>query len=406
MDEVHQLAGAALGSLIITQLYWLSGFLKMSMTGLSAQIKHTGHEQKLQTLLIGSIIAIFIAVIFVIFKGYIFDLGMHFANAQAEVEGSAKDYFSVRILGAPFALLNIIFIGFLIGQQKTKAVLLLQLVVNITNIAASLVFVYVFELGIVGVALATILAEFLMCVVAAYALKSIVFARHQSVVKALSHCITTIKRHHFTALYRLNLALFVRNILLQGTLAFVSFKGAQYGEVAIAVNTIILQFFTLIALGLDGIANALESLVGEQKGLRNHDSIKLWVKIGIIWSSLVALLYALVFAIFDLQITALLTHHVHIINEISRYSLIICLLPIIAHWCFLFDGIFVGLSKAKAMQNTMFISTFLGFAPAFLLFESLQNTGVWLAMLAFLAMRGLSQFCFYLKWSRQSRFFT
>lgn len=389
MDEVYFLAGASIGALIITQVYWVCGFMKMSITGLSAQAKGESSEAALRILLQACLLALVLAVLLLLSNQFILQLGLDFSKAEPNVSDSIVRYFSVRIWGAPAALINMVMIGWLIGQQKTKTVLVLQVIVNLTNILASLLFVFAFAWEIEGVAAATVVAEYLMLICAIVVVFK--WAIGQSNFKLISkqQYLAWFKLFQLKPLLQLNSHILIRNLALQFTLAFVTLKGAQYGAQAAAVNAIILQFFTLIALGLDGIANAVEALVGEAKGKKDIAKLSLQVRIALFWSSCLAVVYSVGFYYLDSPIVNLLTHHTSIITAIKDYIVIIVLLPVVSHWCFLFDGVFVGLSKGKPMRNSMLFSTLLVFLPVWLIFFDFNNMALWIAMLAFLLSRGL-----------------
>ncbi len=414
MEDVSILAGAAIGSLIITQLYWICGFLKMSVTGLSAQSVNKAWPDSLQVIVQGAALALFFAFIILILQSAVVNAGLFFAQASPEITFNVEAYFYTRVWGAPAALLNMVLIGWLIGHQKTTSVLVLQIIVNVTNIVASLIFVFGLDWGVKGVAAATVFAEYLMLISAIYIARNYFLSATptlnsedsgQSKLKSgLSRVSFSRLKGWFSIselseLLSLNSHIFIRNLALQFTLAFITLKGAQYGAQAAAVNAIIMQFFALIALGLDGIANAVEALVGEAKGLKNHRKLYQQVRIGLIWSSIIAVIYALIFYFLDSPIINLLTHHAALVDATLKYKVIIVLIPLVAHWCFLFDGVFVGLSLGKPMRNTMVLSTLLGFLPTWWWFANLENMALWLAMLVFLAFRGglLGGYFLYLK---------
>lgn len=391
MDQVHFLAGAAVGSLIITQVYWVCGFIKMSITGLSAQAKGQNDLSSLRVVVQGVFVAGLLAGVLLLCQTFILSGGLFFAQATPEVSTSIRDYFSTRIWGAPAALANLVIIGWLIGQQQTRKVLLLQVLINVCNILASLLFVYVFGWGVKGVAAATVFAEYIMLIwalwyVYKWSKNNVDISASQSLLKKIREWL---KFSELKPMLHLNSHIFIRNLALQFTLAFITLKGVQYGTSAAAVNAIIMQFFALIALGLDGIANAVEALVGEEKGRKNARALHQHVKIGLFWSSIFAFLYAVFFYFLDDNIVRLLTHHEVVIDAIIPYGIIILLLPLAAHWCFLLDGVFVGLSAGKLMRNSMLVSTLLAFLPTWWLFNSLGNMSLWIAMLIFLACRGL-----------------
>jgi MATE family multidrug resistance protein len=256
----------------------------------------------------------------------------------------------------------------------------LQLAVNVINIIFSLLFVFVFEWGVKGVAAATVVAEFSLLGFSLLATKSLVnMTLFQS---------TWLKWLSLKPLLTLNSDILFRNLALQLTLAFIIFKGAGMGAQVAATNAILMQFFALIALGLDGVANAVEALVGEEKGKRNETALAYHVKVGLLWSSLFAVVYALIFWQFGQQIIQLLTDQTALQKEASSYLGLMILLPLVAHWCFLFDGVFVGLSKGKAMRDSMILSAIFGFFLIWWFVTDLGNVGLWVALLSFLAFRG------------------
>jgi len=397
MDEVYYLAGASIGALIITQIYWVCGFMKMSITGLSAEAasKPTDADNRqnivgpLRLLAQGCFIACLLAFALLLAKPLILHLGLVFSQAEPSVSNSITRYFSIRIWGAPAALINMVMIGWLIGQQKTKTVLVLQVIINLANIILSLLFVFAFNWEIEGVAAATVCAEYLMLFCALWMVWRWATGQSNHLLLQKRELITWFSLERLKPLLHLNSHMLVRNLALQFTLAFVTLKGAQYGAQAAAINAIILQFFTLIALGLDGIANAVEALVGEAKGQQSIPKLKRQVSTGLFWSSALAILYTIGFYYLDSPIINLLTHHESIIEGMQSYAFVVLLMPFIAHWCFLFDGVFVGLSKGKPMRNSMIVSTVGVFLPVWWLFAGLGNMALWIAMLSFLMSRGV-----------------
>ena len=434
MGQTYYLAGASIATLILTQLYWVCGFLKMSVTGLSAQAGRSGLVNinaqagrnqenieedigpRLKVLVQGLTIAFILGVVFIVLQKPILEAGIFFAQgsstnsleaANTGLAQATREYFSVRVWGAPAALANLALVGWLIGQQKTKQVLALQVAVNLINIILSLWFVFGLKWGISGVAGATLVAEyfllFMSVLVAKKALmpvKPIAYKANQatvnffglrllgttSVVETLA---SWLRYRALAPLLSLNSNILFRNLALQFTLAFVTFTGARYGAETAATNAILMQFFALIALGLDGVANAVEALVGEHKGTKNSKKLKREVNFGLLWSSLFALAYACLFWLFGDVIISLLTDQANLQEMARNYLGLMILLPLIAHWCFLMDGVFVGLTNGRAMRDSMIASSLLGFFGTWLWVSDLNNEGLWIALLSFLACRGL-----------------
>ena len=383
MQGSHFLAGASVAALIVTQLYWLCGFLRMTSTGLSAQAKGSQDPIQLsQSLFQAILISFVLGCCLLLVKDGILALGLFFADATPVIEGVISEYFSTRIWGAPAAIVNLALIGWLIGQQKAKQVLLIQVLANLLNLALNLWFVFGLGLEVFGVALASVVAEYFIVFVSLIAALNIIG-------KPL------IQKKWFSLAYlrpllSLNGDTFIRNLILQACIAFMIFKGVGFGSTSAAINAILMQFFTLIALGLDGVAYAAEALIGEQKGQKNTKGIIHVTLHGLVWSSVVAVIYSLVFVVWGSEIIGIITDQATLQIAMKDYLIFVYCLPVIAHWCFFFDGVFVGLTRAKAMRNSMLLCGLVVYFPALWVFLDYANQGLWMAMLLFLLTRGIS----------------
>lgn len=382
ISDAAGLAGVSLGALIITQVIWLCGFLRMSTTGYSAQAKGAKDSQKSQMVLQQSLsVALIIGVALVLLQGPMFQLGAWFADASLATRHAASTYYDVRIWSAPFALANLVYVGWLLGQQQHRYVMRWQIAASIANIVLSYVMAIPFEMGIFGVAIATVFSEVLLFLLCSH---SVAKAGYKPfwVGKAETEAFKNMLNSHQHML--------LRNILLQGCIAFITYSGLRLGADIGAVNAILMQFFVMIALGLDGLAYAIESLVGEAHGKKANKELHNWVKLGLLWSAFVACIYSLIFYWLGRDILELLTNIAEIRVLASDFMIYIVVLPLFAHWCFLFDGIFIGLSWAKKMRDTMFLSALLGLFPVWYLTRTLENDGLWVSFLVFLLMRGVT----------------
>ena len=383
MQEMYFLAGASVAALIITQLYWLCGFLRMTSTGLSAQAKGSQDNNQLhQSLFQGILIGFLLGCCLLLVQDGILAFGLYFANATPVIEGVISEYFYTRIWGAPAAIVNLALVGWLIGQQKAKQVLLIQVFANLLNLVLNLWFVFGLGLEVLGVALASVVAEYSISIL------SMIVALH-IIGKPI------IQKKWFSGDYLhsllfLNGNTFFRNLILQACIAFLIFRGVGFGSTSAAINAILMQFFSLIALGLDGVAYAAEALVGEQKGQKNADGIIHVTLHGLVWSTLVAIIYSLIFIVWGTEIISTITDQPILQLEMQDYLIFVYCLPLIAHWCFFFDGVFVGLTRSQAMRNSMLSCGLAVYFPAFWVFSSYENQGLWMAMLIFLLFRGIS----------------
>nr|WP_100658528.1 MATE family efflux transporter [Alteromonas flava] len=400
LPSVEALAGASIGALVITQIYWVSGFLRMSVTGLSAQVKGAATTLTLparnayaKPLYQGAGLAMLLAILVAMAMQWLIPLAQWMAETDALTNQFIKEYLSVRVYGAPAALLNLVLVGWLVGQQQTRAVLVIQVLGNVLNILLNVIFVFGFELNVMGVAAATVCAEYAML-----AMGAVLALRPLAARLPALHWFAP---REWGAIVSLNTAMFVRNLTLQLCLAFITFQGAQLGAQTAAINAILMQFFVLIALGLDGIAYAVEALVGEAKGQKRSEQIHQHTTGGLIWSSAFALVYAALFFGVGEWVISLLTNKPELMDAASAFLPLMWFLPLIAHWCFLFDGVFVGFSDAKSMRNTMALSALGVFFPVWWLLQQHDNWALWWAFLAFLAARGFSLGWIYLdRWRK------
>ena len=146
----------------------------------------------------------------------------------------------------------------------------------------------------------------------------------------------------------------------------------------------------MVSFALDGIAYAVEAKVGQAKGRKKAQAIHLWVVIGRFWAVAFASVYSLIFAVFGSLIIHLLTDLPIVIETAEEFLIWSIILPPIASFCFLYDGVFVGLTRAREMRNTMIFSALVGFVLVFAISYNLGNHGLWLAMTSFMALRGLT----------------
>lgn len=396
MGAVGLMAGASIGALVISQIYWLCGFLRMAITGVSAQAYGADNTSDQAKSFFQSVfLALAIGLCLFLLTPLIIKLGTWFAEPHPTIHSYVKEYITVRLWGAPLALMNFALVGWLIGQQKMKVVLVLTVIANLINGILDIVFVYYFDMSITGLALASVIAE------SSIAIFGIFYILH--------YCLKHLCQWHWLQpqsllpFLKLNYAIFFRNLALQSTLAFITFQGARLGQDIVALNAILMQFFVLTALGLDGIAQATEATVGEAKGKGNKYILISEVKRGVVWSFVLAMLYTVVFALFHKSIISLLTDLTSIVELSEHYHWVIILLPLVGHWCFVFDGVFVALTRGVAMQNSMILSSGLCFFPIWWLFQSLGNHGLWIAMMSFLLARGLTLGSYFMYLKKHNR---
>ena len=385
LSEAHFLAGIALGSGSISLLFWLASFLRMSATGVLAQSYGAKNWPRLQQQLLASLlIAWTFSISLILLSPWLLDAIKALSNASPDVFTQAQSYFEIRIFSAPAAMTNLVLLGLMLGMQYGKGPFYLLLFTNISNILLDILFVIGFDWQVAGAAWASVIADYTALLVATFLIKK-QLAKHQVNWRWLMP-----DKAQFLALLSLNRDIFIRSLLLQLCFSFMTFYGARMGETTLAVNAVLLNFLMLVSFALDGIAYAAEAKVGQAKGEGSEAKVKIWVNLSLFWGAVFALLYSLVFAVFGLSIVKLLTNIPEVISASKTYLFWLILLPLLAMWCFIFDGIFVGLTRAQDMRNSMFFSAIFGFMVPLWLTLEYKNHGLWFAMSCFMLLRGVT----------------
>lgn len=385
LSNAYFLAAIALGSSSVSLIFWLLGFLRMSTTGLVAQRFGERNEAALLSQLYASAtIAIGLSVLLLLLQSSIIALVANLSNASPDVMASAGRYIEIRLLSAPAAMMNLVLLGALLGLQNGKGPFYVVLFSNGLNIVLDVWFVVGLDLNVVGAAWATCISDYLSCALAI-----------GLVVKSLGRANITMKwlpinLSQITHLLHLNRDIFFRSLVLQACFSFMTFYGARLGDITLATNAVLLNFLLLISFAMDGIAYALEAKVGEAVGQKSQAAVHRWVKVGFFWGAVFALGYTFTFEVFGPLFVASLTSLDTVQANAAEYLPWIVVMPLIATSCFLFDGIFVGLMRAKDMRNSMIISGVVGFAVPFILTSSFGNHALWFAMSCFMALRGIT----------------
>lgn len=390
LEHAYFLGGSTIGAMLITSIVWLCGFLRMSTTGLSAQSLGLGNISKnLLILLRGISLAFLIGMLLILLQGPFLDVALTIAGGSEKVQFYANQYAQIRVWGVPAALANLVILGWLIGNQQSKTVMWILIATNLINICLDLIFVYLFNWQVRGVALASLLAEY-----SGMFLGITLIARcyRSTLVKLLSNLqqLTSelFDKQVLLNYFQLNRDILIRTLCLQVCFLFITFQGARLGDTVVAANAILMNFLLLISFGLDGIANAAEAMVGKAHGEKDNKQLKSTVRIALFWSFVFACLYALLFATLGNFLLALISDIDSVIEFASHYINWMILLPLLSCWCFLYDGVYIGLMQAKVMRNSMVIATFACFFPAWFLLQSFGNHGLWAAFSIFMLARG------------------
>jgi MATE family multidrug resistance protein len=393
LEDAAYLGAVAIGATIFGFLYAGFNFLRMGTTGITAQRFGANDADGLKIALGQALVVAFgIAAVLVLMQVPLAELAIRLLGPEPAIATFASEYFYVRIWSAPATLANYALIGWFIGMQNARVPLYIVLAINVTNIVLDLVFVLLLGMTVKGVAAASVIAEFSGLAVAG--LFALSFLKKHSGHVSISQ-LTTFREYQ--AFFAVNAHLLVRTLALMFTFAFVTAAGARLGGIVLAANAVLMNLMSLMSFALDGFAHAAEALVGKAVGANDRAALKRAVSLALRWSLYVAVLFCVFFLVAGKPLVRLLTDLPDVLAASFVYLPWLTVLPLIAVWSYLYDGVFVGATRAREMRDIMLISSFLVFVPAWYVFRPLGNHGLWLALTLFLASRGIGMHIYYRK---------
>ncbi len=391
LENPAYLGAVAVGATIFGFLYTGVNFLRMGTTGIAAQRFGAGDDDGVRTSLGQAlVVAMAVALLLLVLQRPLGEIALGIIGAGPEVTAYAREYFGIRIYSAPATLANFALIGWFIGLQNARIPLVIVLVTNSINIVLDLVLVLAFGMKVDGVAAATVAAEY------GGLLVGLGFAGAELKRRGGRFDLARLATPRaYTAFLAINGNLFVRTLALMFTFAFVTAQGARQGGLILAANAILINLQYLLSFALDGFAHAAEALVGRAVGAGNRRALRRSVTLALQWSLYVALGFCLLFLAGGPLLIGVLTDLADVRETALRYLPWIVVSPLVSVWSFLYDGVFVGATRAREMRDIMVVSAFLVFLPAFWLLQPLGNHGLWLAFLLFMASRGLGMhYCY------------
>ena len=380
------IGAVALGALIFSFIYWGFGFLRMGTTGFVARAYGAGDWSDLSdTLLRVLLLALGLGLLVIPLGWPLIDLVLYLIDSSSAVEGLAADYAHIRIWSAPAVLCVYVFTGILIGLHNTRAAFVLQLLLNVSNMLLDLLFVLGFGWGVEGVALASLIAEYLAMLLGFYLLR----VRLRNALARFDRS-RLLERTALVRLFSANANIFIRTLCLLFAFSYFTAKGAQQGEVILAANAILMHLQSIMAYGLDGFAHAVEALAGSAYGAGRRALFRRAVYLTTLWGALIALLIGLVYLLFGEPIVALFTN----IDSVAETALVylpwMIIAPLVSVWSFQLDGIFIGTGHTREMRNAMIVSMLAYLLLLQWLIPSLGNHGLFLGLTFLMLIRALS----------------
>jgi len=391
MESVHYIGAIGLGSMIFNFIYWGFGFLRMGTSGFTSQaFGRNDRNETIAGLFRALVVALIGAITVIALQVPIAKLGFSLIKGEQEVESLAQSYFYIRIWAAPATIAIYAFTGWFVGMQNAKIPMFVAIIINGLNIIFNVLFVFVFGMKSDGVALGTVLAQYSGLLFCVYFLIRKYHHYFQFVTKKL-----VFQLSKFLEFFSVGKDIFIRTFLLVLVISFIQAESARIDSTILAVNNVLLQFFTLFSYFADGFAHAAEAIGGKYFGAGNKTSFSKTVKQTFKWGIFVSILFSLVYLILNKPMIRIFTDIPEIINSATTYIVWIIIVPVVSFAAFLWDGIYIGTTTSKGLRNTMIISAMSFFAMYYLINGWDKNHILWFCFVVFLFFRGLVQSLLY-----------
>ena len=391
LGAASYIGAIAVGGMLFNLIYWIFGFLRMGTSGMTSQAYGKKDEAETMRILARSIgLGMLIALALIILQYPIERIAFLFIKATPEVERLASIYFRLCIWGAPAVLGLYSISGWCIGMQNSRFPMYVAITQNIVNILVSLLLVYGFGMKIEGVAIGTLVAQY-----AGFLMAIGLWASHFKRLLPYAQLHTLLAQGAIRRFFQVNRDIFLRTLCLVAVTMYFTSAGASQGDVILAVNTLLMHFFTFFSYIMDGFAYSGEALAGKYIGANNRLALQQMVRQLFIWGIGLALASTLIYGIGGETFLGLITNEQSVIASSSNYFYWVLAIPLAGFAAFLYDGIFIGATATNLMLRAMAIASAAFFGIYFGCKGLMGNHALWLAFITYLLLRGVMQGVYY-----------
>ena len=396
MGDASYIGAIAVGTMMMNVICWLFGFLRMGTSGMTSQAYGRGDSKEAATILFQAIaLGAAIGILFVLFQPLLLRLFLFFMRPSDEIRAFASVYFHVCVFGLPAALVMYGLTGWFIGMQDTRTPMTVSIFQNIVNIMTSLLLVYVFGMKVEGVALGTLTAQYSGLLLALYILRRKYASHYQLLFSQFTHKSgehsSFSYKHTLNRFFRVNRDIFLRTLFLVAVNAAFTSVGSRQGDVILAVNTLLFQFFTLYSYIMDGFAYAGEAICGKYYGAGNAPSFHACIRRLFAWGVIMTVVYTAAYYFGANDILHVLSNEQTVIEASEPYLLWVALIPVAGMGAFIWDGVFIGITDSRGMLLSCFVAAIVFAIMLSLFFTTMGNHALWLALLSYLLARGVMQ---------------
>ena len=387
LGSAAYIGAIAVGGMLFNIIYWLFGFLRMGTSGMTSQAFGRRDLKEVTRVLLRAVgVGGGIALCLLMLRYPIRKIAFLLIDATPEVRELATVYFNICVWGAPAVLGLYGFAGWFIGMQNSRFPMFIAITQNVVNIVASLSFVYLLDMKIEGVALGTLIAQY-----AGLFMASLLWLRYYGRLKIAFRWREIIGKTAMKRFFQVNSDIFFRTLCLVAVTTFFTSTGARQGDVVLAVNTLLMQLFTLFSYIMDGFAYAGEAMTGRYIGARNHTGLQRMIRLLFRWGWGLSLSFTILYMIGGQSFLGLLTNDTTVINAAGSYYYWVLAIPLAGFAAFLWDGILIGATATRLMLYSMLLASGMFFVIYYIFYASMGNHALWMAFLTYLSLRGIMQ---------------
>ena len=355
------IGGIAIGSMLFDLLYWNFGFLRVGTGGLAAQAFGRGDRKECAHILARAVgIALICAAVLISVQWVFINSAFMFVDCTDEVRQLASDYFFIRIWAAPATLSLMAMKGWFIGMQDSVSPMITDIVVNIGNIVMSIILTLGFSVGEIniegigfnGVAAGTLVAQYSGLAVAVFLLV-IRYRRNTFSHYDIRNLSTLFKGHQTRRFFEMNADLFVRSLCFIAIYIGFTVISARYGDLLLAVSSIMMKLLMIFSYFTDGFAYAGEALTGRYIGAGDRTMVKTSVRWTFIWSMGIALVFIAIYHFAGVSMLKVMTTDEAVVRASVEYLPWLLLMPVAGCAAFTWDGVYIGATASRQMRNSM-----------------------------------------------------
>ena len=387
LGSATYIGAIAVGGMLFSMIYWIFGFLRMGTSGLTAQAYGRRDLAEVILLFVRSVgIAFGLALLLILLQYPILKVAFTLIDATPAIKELASLYFRICIWGAPAVLGLYSFAGWFVGMQNSRFPMYIAITQNVVNIAASLFFVFIWNRGVAGVAMGTLVAQYAGLLMASL----LWYGYYRRLWQKLNWKMLT-DYEAMRSFFILNRDIFFRTLCLVAVTTYFTSRGAEQGDIILAVNTLLIQLFTLYSYIMDGFAYAGEALTGRYVGAHNQADLRRMIRTLFAWGIGLALAFTLLYGIGGSSFLSLLTNEQEVLNASSDYFYWVLAIPLAGMAAFLWDGIYIGATASRQMLYSMLVASVSFFILQGIFQQRMGNHALWMAFIAYLFLRGLVQ---------------